>query len=74
LVWDHVSFGTEFHVERGFDDQEVYVSVACECSWEPEHGLQLVFKEGRCVSRVGPYDGHLTNGADDAVYGSPFRR
>jgi hypothetical protein len=35
----------------------------CECDWEPEHGLQIVFRDGREVTKVGPYDGHLTNSA-----------
>jgi hypothetical protein len=77
-VWDHVSFGGEFHVDRS-DDGQVYVSIECECTWEPEHGLQLVFRGGRTVSKVGPFDGHLTNasafGRHDlggAVYISPF--
>jgi hypothetical protein len=79
-VWDHVSFGTEFHVDRIADrDSQVYVSIECACAWEPEHGLQLVFREGRTVSKVGPFDGHLTNasafGREDlerAVCVSPF--
>lgn len=79
-VWDHVSFGTEFHVDRPLDgDGPVYVSVECECAWEPEHGLQLVFRDGRTITKVGPFDGHLTNGSaldreesDTSVYVSSF--
>jgi hypothetical protein len=74
-----VSFGGEFHVDRSADDGQVYVSIECACTWEPEHGLQLVFRGGRTVSKVGPFDGHLTNasafGRHDlggAVYVSPF--
>jgi hypothetical protein len=40
-------------------DQRVYVSVECECDWEPEHGLQIVFRDGATVTKVGPYDGHV---------------
>ncbi|MFI5534164.1 DUF6985 domain-containing protein [Kitasatospora sp. NPDC051853] len=58
-VLAHIRPGREALVER--DGDEVYVSVECECSWEPEHGLQLVFLGGRTVSKVGPYDGHLTH-------------
>lgn len=36
------------------------LSIECECAWEPEHGLQLVFASGERLSRVSPYDGHLT--------------
>jgi hypothetical protein len=58
-------------IER--EDGRVYLSVECECSWEIEHGLQLVFRDGRAISRIGPYDGHLT-GDGDAVYGQSFVR
>jgi len=34
--------------------------VACECDWEPEHGLQLVFRQGRKLTRISAQDGHLT--------------
>ncbi|MFQ6398998.1 DUF6985 domain-containing protein [Nocardia sp. KC 131] len=61
-VFDHVQFGDELRVLRGHDgDQHVYVSLECECDWEQEHGLQIVFRDGRTVTKVGPYDGHLTN-------------
>lgn len=38
-----------------------YLSFEGEVSWEDEHGLQLVFENGRTVCKVGPYDGHSTN-------------
>jgi hypothetical protein len=60
-VWRHVQFGFEATVGRREDDGKVYVSLECNCVWEPEHGLQLVFEEGRRVNKVGPFDGHLTN-------------
>jgi hypothetical protein len=67
-VFDHVRFG-EITVERDGPegDGPVFVSVECECAWEPEHGLQIVFREGRSVTKVGPYDGDLTTDGD-AVY------
>jgi hypothetical protein len=79
-VWDYVSFGTEFHIERNRRrDGRAYASVECGCAWEREHGLQVVFRDGRTVSKVGPFDGHLTNGdefGDNAfetlVHISPF--
>ncbi|MGH3660652.1 MAG: DUF6985 domain-containing protein [Micromonosporaceae bacterium] len=61
-VWDHIQIGAEAEVARG-DDEHVYVSVECECDWESEHGLQIVFRDGNTVSKVGPFDGHLTNAA-----------
>ena len=63
-VWSHVEFGTEFVVSRrarGDDEDGIYFSLECSCDWEPEHGLQLVVRDGRTVSKVGAFDGHLTN-------------
>ncbi len=41
-------------------DKNVYVRITCGCGWEPEHGLQLVFRAGCELSRVSEYDGHVT--------------
>lgn len=61
-VWNHVQFDRhEVSVQRDDDGEPVYVSVECECAWEPEHGLQIVFRDGARITKVGPYDGHLTN-------------
>ncbi|SFQ47913.1 DUF6985 domain-containing protein [Actinomadura madurae] len=72
-VLDHVWFGNEPMVVRDSrGDGHVYVSLECECDWEQEHGLQLVFRDGRTVTKVGPCDGHLTNSAawgDDSLDG-----
>jgi hypothetical protein len=64
-VWNHIEVGPYAIVRR---DGRVYVSVECECDWEPEHGLQIVFRDGRTVTKVGPYNGHLTN---NSAYGRP---
>jgi hypothetical protein len=63
-VWTQVEFGREIYVsQRAENDTEdgVYLSLECSCDWEPEHGLQLVCRDGRAVSKVGPFDGHVTN-------------
>jgi hypothetical protein len=51
--------------------RQAHVSVECECDWEPEHGLQIVVRDGAAVTKVGPFDGHLTNAAayaNDALH------
>jgi hypothetical protein len=61
-IWDYVHIGKEIYVSRrARKDNKIYLSIESECDWEPEHGLQIVFKEGLFVNKVGPYDGHLTN-------------
>ena len=73
-VWKSVSPGAVFLMER---DGICFVAMEAECSWEPEHGLLLVWREGRTLCKVGPFDGHATNTAayadpamDDVVYKS----
>jgi hypothetical protein len=46
-VFDHIQLGNEPVVTRdAHSDLHVYVSLECECGWEPEHGLQIVFRDG----------------------------
>ncbi|MFI0450171.1 DUF6985 domain-containing protein [Actinomadura sp. 6N118] len=72
-VFDHIQFGDAPTISRdSHGDRHVYVSLECECDWEPEHGLQIVLRDGRTVTKVGPYNGHLTNAAayaDDTLEG-----
>jgi hypothetical protein len=78
-VWRHVRLGHEAVVSRRpAGDRGVYVSLECECDWAPEHGLQLVFRDGRELVKVGPCDGHLTHAdaydderLEGVIYGSP---
>jgi hypothetical protein len=79
-VWDFVTLTREPLVQREELDGPWFVALENECAWEPEHGLMLVLKEGRTVTKVSGYDGHLTNRhafADEsvpetAVYWNPF--
>lgn len=43
---------------------------------EPEHGLQIVFKDGQRVNKVGPFNGPFTNShayADPSLEGVIYR-
>jgi hypothetical protein len=63
-VWKHVRLGFEMMVHRRDDgdaEDGVYFSLECNCDWEPEHGMQLVIRDGRAVTKVSDYNGHLTN-------------
>ena len=49
-----------------------YMVMEAECDWEPEHGLMLVWRDGRTLTKVSPYDGHVTQEnayADPALNG-----
>ena len=61
-VWKHIRLGNEPSFSRNWQvDNKIYVSLDCNCDWEEEHGLQIVFRNGFFVNKVGPYDGILTN-------------
>jgi len=76
-VWRHVDLGSVLVVARDHGSgRDVFVSLESNCAWEVEHGLQLVFKNGREVSKVGPFDGHVSNASaydDDALDGVIYR-
>ncbi|MEP9393459.1 hypothetical protein ABLE92_25095 [Gordonia sp. VNQ95] len=77
-MWSHVTFNLRPHVV--FQDEHWYVICEDECDWEPEHGLQTVFTDGRTLTRISSYDGHPTHRSaygrgyevpEGAVYWSP---
>jgi hypothetical protein len=60
-IWNFVE-PREIIVERRlFNDMNVYVAIDCHCAWETEHGLKLVFRQGKQLTRVGPSDEWLTD-------------
>lgn len=71
-VWKYVQFGSELVVtrrEEGDEEDGIYFSLGCSCDWAREHGLALVLRDGLAFTKVGPYDGHVTN-AD--AYANPL--
>lgn len=61
-VWQHIQYGYEALVsQRPNGDKTVYVSVECDCDWDEENGLQLVFRNGAEISKLGPFDDYLSN-------------
>jgi hypothetical protein len=59
-IWKFVT-PTGISVDRDDGGGDVYVTVACGCTWEPEHGLQMVYQRGARLVRVSGQDGHLTD-------------
>ena len=73
-AWRRVRFtGHPLVKRRVAGDRQIYVSIPAACDWAPRQGLQVVLKQGRRVTKLGPYDGHLSNAdasgnpADEAV-------
>jgi hypothetical protein len=59
-IWNFI-YPTDIYVsKRHRRDHDVYVCISCECGWEEEHGLQLVFRQGKKLTRISSEDGHLT--------------
>jgi hypothetical protein len=55
-IWRYV-YPNEIFISRGFnDDKNIYVLITGGCEWEPEHGLQLVFKNGLELTKVSDID------------------
>ncbi|MEO1262853.1 MAG: hypothetical protein AAFZ15_28860 [Bacteroidota bacterium] len=67
-IWNFVDPSEIYVSRRSYKKHDMYVQICCECKWEPEHGVQIVFRQGKQVTRVSGQDGHLTE-AD--AYGKP---
>jgi hypothetical protein len=59
-IWKHVK-PSQVYARAGQEDDSVYIVAACECDWEPEHGLLMVWRDGKILNKVGGDDGHITN-------------
>ncbi|MEM7571705.1 MAG: hypothetical protein AAF433_02340 [Bacteroidota bacterium] len=59
-VWAYIQ-PTEIIVTKDrYEKKEgVFIQILCECTWEEEHGLQIVLKNGNELIRVSDQDGHL---------------
>lgn len=59
-IWNFV-YPNEIYISRRHRrDKDIYVNINCDCDWEQEHGLQLVFRQGKQLTRISDIDGHLT--------------
>jgi hypothetical protein len=59
-IWNFVTPTKIYVSKRHRRDCDIYVEIACECAWEQEHGLQLVFRQGKKLTRISDQDGHVT--------------
>lgn len=61
IVWNYVTPSQIYVSRRHRRDKLIYILIAAECEWEPEHGLQIVYRKGVELSRVSDQDGHVTH-------------
>jgi len=54
-VWNFVT-PTHIFIERNINGK-YYLTISCTCEWEKTHGLQLVFREGKKLTRASGHDG-----------------
>lgn len=59
-IWNFI-YPQDIYVSRRHRrDKNIYINLTCECEWEQEHGLQLVFRQGKKLTRISDQDGHIT--------------
>jgi hypothetical protein len=58
-IWNFVT-PTEIIIHLD-ETGDFYLCISCECEWEEEHGLQLVFAKGQTLTRASGHDGHFTD-------------
>jgi len=54
-VWNFVT-PTALFIEKHLNGN-YYVCISCTCEWEKTHGLQLVFRAGKKLTRASAHDG-----------------
>ncbi|MCR9228452.1 MAG: hypothetical protein NXH90_13620 [Flavobacteriaceae bacterium] len=67
-VWNFVCPQGIYLARRHRKDKDIYVAITCACDWRREYGLQLVFRQGKSLTRISDQDGLLTQA--DADYKS----
>ncbi|PWJ44032.1 DUF6985 domain-containing protein [Sediminitomix flava] len=60
-LWEVIHPYKVFVSQRTKDENDIYIIVSCECDWEEEDGIQLVFKKGTELTRISLQDGYLTD-------------
>jgi hypothetical protein len=54
-IWSHISVNS---IVIRTDGSSVYIQVELDCDWDIEHGMQIVYRDGDALVRVGENDGN----------------
>jgi len=68
-IWNHVRFNKLYVSREPYENHQLYIQLSCECDWEMEHGLQLVFDKTGKLIRVSAEDGHILGYEGDGMIG-----
>lgn len=60
-VWNYVKAEEIYISRRTQRDNDIYIQLVCNCDWETKQGLQLVYKQGKKLTRISVNDGYLTD-------------
>ena len=63
-VWSQVGTARSLMLIPETPEGPWYAVLTCDVAWEPEHQLQMSFKDGDELTRVGPGDIHHAHPAD----------
>ena len=59
-ILDFIS-GEHIIVTRSHGKNEmIYVNLNCECEWDKEHGLQILYRKGQKLTRISEQDGDIS--------------
>ena len=59
-IWPYVDCQSiDIVKDDGDGEPAIYIVLTCNCEWEPEHGLQIVYRNGLQLTRVSEQDGHV---------------
>ena len=59
-IWPHIQARYAALQRKGKTGRHVYVLLVCDCEWDDEHGLQLLYRDGNDLVHVGDQDGGIT--------------
>jgi hypothetical protein len=54
--WQHFQPTNVFVDRYDEGDGHVYVRLTCDCDWDEEHGLQILFWEGNKITLIGEHE------------------
>jgi hypothetical protein len=58
-IWDFVSAENIIVTRSNGENEMIYLNLNCECEWDEEHGLQILYRKGQKLTRISEQDGDI---------------